>query len=110
MTASAATARTSSRFAVEPALLPWCGLDVLTGLCLLLKADFAWLVTFPKQWTLPLAAYVNAVTDAVVPVVQPAFRALSALLDAPMRGARLALAWLPWPAVMLGVAALALKS
>lgn len=110
MTAPAVTSPTSSRFAIEPALLPWCGLAVLTALCLLLKPDLPWLVNFPKEWMLPLAAYINAVTDAVVSVVQPAFRALSALLDAPMRGARLALAWLPWPAVMLAVAALALKS
>ncbi|RUX22929.1 ABC transporter permease subunit [Mesorhizobium sp. M2A.F.Ca.ET.037.01.1.1] len=32
------------------------------------------------------------------------------MLDAPMRGARLVLAWLPWPAVMLAIAVLALKS
>jgi len=108
--APAATLRSSPRFTVEPALLPWCGLAVLAALCLLLKADFPWLVTFPKEWTLPLAAYLNTVTDAVVAVVQPAFRALSALLDAPMRGVRVALAWLPWPAVMLATAALALKS
>ncbi|WP_192251108.1 ABC transporter permease [Mesorhizobium silamurunense] len=110
MTAPAATLRSSSRFAVDPALLPWCGLALLTALCLLLKTQFPWLVNFPKEWTPPLAAHLNAVTDAVVAVVQPAFRALSAMLDAPMRGARLALAWLPWPAVMLAVAALALKS
>lgn len=95
---------------MEPALLAWCALAGLTALCLLLKADFPWLVSFPKGWTLPLADYVNAVTNAVVAVVQPAFRALSALLDAPMRGARLVLGWLPWPAVILAVAALALKS
>jgi glycine betaine/proline transport system permease protein len=71
-TAPAATLRSSPRFALEPALLPWCGLAVLAALCLLLKTDFPWLVTFPKEWTLPLAAYLNAVTDAVVAVVQPA--------------------------------------
>lgn len=110
MTAPAATLRSSSRFAVDPALLPWCALAVLTALCLFLKTDFPWLVNFPKAWTLPLAAQVNAVTDAVVAVVQPAFRALSAMLDAPMRGARLVLAWLPWPALMIAVAALAVAS
>ncbi|MDX8482922.1 ABC transporter permease subunit [Mesorhizobium sp. VK24D] len=95
---------------MDPALLPWCALAVLTALCLLLRAELPWLVNFPKEWTLPLAVYVNAATDAIVAVVQPAFRALSAMLDAPMRGARLVLAWLPWPAVMLCVAALAMKS
>ncbi|MER9234557.1 ABC transporter permease subunit [Mesorhizobium sp. M0622] len=110
MTAPAASFRSSPRVTIEPALLPWCALIALTALCLVLKTDFPWLVTFPKEWTLPLAAGVNAVTDAVVTVVQPAFRALSAALEAPMRGARLVLVWLPWPAVMLAVAALALKS
>ncbi|UCI32265.1 ABC transporter permease [Mesorhizobium sp. B4-1-4] len=110
MTAPAATLRSSPRVVVEPALLPWCGLTVLAVLCLALKTDLPWLVTFPKEWTLPFAPAINLVTDAVVTVVQPAFRALSAVLDAPMRGARLVLVWLPWPAVMLAVAALALKS
>ncbi|RWM09576.1 MAG: ABC transporter permease subunit [Mesorhizobium sp.] len=110
MTAPVAPLRSSSRFAADPGLLPWCALAVLTALCLLLKAELPWLVNFPKEWTLPLAAYVNAATDAVVAIIQPAFRALSAMLDAPMRGARLALAWLPWPAAMLAVAVLALKS
>lgn len=110
MTAPVAPLRSSARFAADPGLLPWCALAVLTALCLLLKAELPWLVNFPKEWTLPLAAYVNAATDAVVAIIQPAFRALSAMLDAPMRGARLALAWLPWPAAMLAVAVLALKS
>ncbi|MBN9221854.1 MAG: ABC transporter permease subunit [Mesorhizobium sp.] len=110
MTAPAVSFRSAPRVAIEPGLLPWCVFMVLTALCLVLKTDFPWLVTFPKEWTLPLAPAINAVTDAVVTVVQPVFRALSAVLDAPMRGARTVLVWLPWPAVMLAVAALALKS
>ncbi|MGX5841772.1 ABC transporter permease [Mesorhizobium sp. ArgA1] len=110
MTAPATSFRSSSRVAIEPALLPWCAFILLTALCFILKTDFPWLVTFPKEWAVPFAPAINAVTDAVVTVVQPAFRALSAVLDAPMRGARLVLVWLPWPAVMLAVAALALKS
>jgi glycine betaine/proline transport system permease protein len=110
MTAPAVLFRSAPRIAIEPALLPWCAFVVLTALCLVLKTDFPWLVTFPKEWTLPLAPAINALTDAIVSVVQPAFRALSAVLDAPMRGARRVLVWLPWPAVMLAVAALALKS
>jgi glycine betaine/proline transport system permease protein len=110
MTAPAATFRSSPMLAMEPAVLPWCGFLVLTVLCLVLKTDFPWLVVFPKEWTVSLAAGANMITDAVVPVVQPAFRAVSALLEAPMRGARIALLWLPWPAVMLAVTALALKS
>ena len=110
MTAPTASFRASPKAVMEPALLPWCALIVLTMLCLALKTNFPWLVTFPKEWTLPLAVGVNTVTDAVATVVQPAFRALSAALEAPMRGARFVLVWLPWPAVMLAMAALALKS
>ena len=110
MTAPTASFRASPKAVMEPALLPWCALIVLTMLCLALKTNFPWLVTFPKEWTLPLAVGVNTVTDAVATVVKPAFRALSAALEAPMRGARFVLVWLPWPAVMLAMAALALKS
>ncbi|RVC70063.1 glycine/betaine ABC transporter permease, partial [Mesorhizobium sp. M00.F.Ca.ET.038.03.1.1] len=110
MTAPAAIAPSAQRFVIAPALVPWCALAVLTALCLILKTEFPWLVNFPKEWTLPLASYINAVTNVAVAVIQPGFRALSALLDAPMRGARLVLAWLPWPAVMLAIAVLALKS
>jgi len=88
---------------------PWCGALLFTALCLALKGPLPWLVAYPPDWTLPLATWVNVVTDAVVGVVQPFFRALSALLDTPMRTMRQALEWLPWPAVMLIVAALALK-
>jgi glycine betaine/proline transport system permease protein len=110
MTAAAEVLRPARRLAIEAGLLPWCVLIVFAALCFVLKADFPWLVTFPASWTLPLAARLNVVTDAVVPVIQPAFRAVSALLESPMRGVRLALEWLPWPTVMLAVSALALKS
>lgn len=95
---------------LEPGLLPWCGFILFSLLCLALKPHLPWLAAFPQDWTLPLAAGVNVVTDQVVGVVQPVFRAVSAMLEVPMRGVRLALEWLPWPAVMVAVAALALRS
>jgi glycine betaine/proline transport system permease protein len=67
MSAAAATAGTAPRVGVDPALLPWCGLLALTAACLALKAELPWLVTYPAQWTLPLAAAINTVADAVVP-------------------------------------------
>src|SRR5690554_1727759 len=88
----------------------WGALLAIAAACLALKTQFPWLVNFPADWTLPLAASINVVTDAVVPVVQPAFRAVSAVLDWPMRSMRQGLIWLPWPAVMLAVTALALKA
>lgn len=110
MTVASLTLRPSFRLAVAPSLRPWLGLFLLGALCLVLKERFPWLVTFPKEWTLPLAAGINVVTDAIVSVAQPAFRAASAVLDWPMRSLRQGLIWLPWPAVMLAAAALALKA
>jgi glycine betaine/proline transport system permease protein len=94
---------------VDAQLLLWCAVLFLAALCLALKPSIPWLGTYPADWTLPLAAAVNSVADAVVPIVRPVFRALSALLDVPMRAMRQALEWLPWPSVMLIVAALALR-
>ncbi|MGN6145235.1 MAG: ABC transporter permease [Mesorhizobium sp.] len=110
MTDTAAAIRPAWRGRVDPGLLAWSGVIAFALLCLALKTQLPWLVTFPKDWTLPIAAGINAVSDAVVPVLQPAFRAFSALLDWPMRTIRAGLVWLPWPAVMLAVAALAFKA
>lgn len=110
MTTAGLAFRPAARIGIPPGLLPWLALLVLTALCFWLKARFPWLVTFPNEWTLPLAASINLVSDAVVPVVQPAFRALSAMLDWPMRSMRAGLVWLPWPAVMLAVTALSVKA
>lgn len=98
------------RRAAEPAMLVWLGLLLLAVASLALRSIMPWLVTLPPGWTLPLADWINAVTDTVLPVLQPPFRALSALLDWPMRSLRAGLDWLPWPAVMLAVVALALRA
>jgi glycine betaine/proline transport system permease protein len=78
--------------------------------CLALMDDAPWLVAYPKSWEVPLASWLNWVADGVVPVLQPLFRAIAAVLDAPMRALRTALAWLPWPAVMMAVTALAFRA
>ncbi len=100
----------TSRAPKPTGLLAWCVLLLFTGCCFVLEARFPWLLSFPDTWELPLSASVNLVSDAVVPVIQPAFRAFSAMLDWPMRSLRQGLVWLPWPAVMLAVAALSLRA
>ncbi|MGN6305391.1 MAG: ABC transporter permease [Mesorhizobium sp.] len=110
MTDAAPAIRPARRDRVDPGLLAWSGAIAFALLCLALKTQLPWLVTFPKGWTLPIAAGINTVSDAIVPVLQPPFRAFSALLDWPMRAIRAGLVWLPWPAVMLAVAALAFKA
>jgi len=109
VTAAAEARPSSGRQGVEPAILAWCGAFLFTAACLLLKEQLPWVVTFPKEWTLPLAKGINAVADVTVPLAQPYFRAFAATLESPMRGIRLTLEWLPWPAVMLAITILALN-
>lgn len=93
--------------AVPGAAWPWLALLVLLAVCLAAQTAMPWLVTWPKDWLLPLADWINVVTDAVVSVVKPAFRAASAALSVPMSAVRDFLTWLPWPAAALCIMVLA---
>ena len=81
MTAAAAIPSARSG-RVDPGLLAWCGAIAFTVLCLALKARLPWLVTFPKDWVLPIASGVNAVSDAVVP---PSVFSITIALNVPTR-------------------------
>lgn len=107
---ASAIARPAGQHKLEPALLVWLAVFAVALLCLAVRGMFPWLIIFPEQWTLPIADSINAVSDTVVPVVRPVFRTLSALLNVPMRAMRSFLEWLPWPATILAVVALSLKS
>ncbi len=95
---------------IEPQLVQWIAVFILTALCLLLSHSLPWLITYPKAWVLPVAQWINAVTDVVLPVVKPFFRMISAGLDTPMRWIQSALQWLPWPIAMAMVTAIALRA
>ncbi|PSH55571.1 ABC transporter permease [Phyllobacterium sophorae] len=95
---------------VEPGLIAWGALVALTFACIALQRSAPWLVNFPTVWQVPIAAWINVVSDATVPVIQPLFRSISAFLDVPMRAMQGALAWLPWPIMMVIVSAVSLKS
>jgi len=110
MTAAVATDLSEQRARVAPEFAAWIVVVLLAMICLALKPQFPWLINFPAGWNLPIAAAINALSDAILPMLQPVSRAFSAALEAPMRGMRAALLWLPWPAVMAIAAALALKS
>jgi len=94
----------------HPALNQWVMLALLVSLGLALSPSLPWLTTYPKSWTIPVPQWINALSDAILPLVKPAFRALSAVLDWPMRAIQAALQWLPWPIAMLMVAATALRA
>ena len=97
----------AERLPLPRGALPWLAVLALLAACLLLEARLPWLVTWPQDWLLPLAEWINVVSDAVVAALRPGFRALSAALAVPLGGMRDLLAWLPWPALALMVVALA---
>jgi glycine betaine/proline transport system permease protein len=92
----------------EPAF--WmCGAVILfTGLCLVSKETYPWIVTYPGEWIMPVSKWINVFADFIVPLVQPLSRTVSALLVGPMRALQNALHWLPWPVVMFMVIAVSL--
>lgn len=94
----------------EPAFLVWSAILVLVLLAIVLKAELPWVFAFPRDWLLPVADRINVVVDALLPVLKPGFRAISAALDWPMRAVRDGLVWLPWPAVFLATGALAWRA
>jgi glycine betaine/proline transport system permease protein len=92
----------------DPLLWTTIGVLLFTAVCLASRGALPWVVVLPAEWTIPLAQYVNVFADWLVALVQPIFRASSALLTVPMRAVQNLLQWLPWPAVMLMVVGLAL--
>ncbi|HET6221593.1 MAG TPA: ABC transporter permease subunit [Dongiaceae bacterium] len=94
----------------EPGLILWLAALAFTATCLAFRVQLPWLSSYPADWILPVAGWINAATDWFVALFQPVFRATSAALDAPMRALQALLQWLPWPATMLIVGALALRA
>lgn len=73
----------------------------------LLQPHLSGLKTYPQAWTLPVTDWLNAGMDWFVGVFKPVFRALSAVMDYPLRWTSAFLGWLPWSvgtviAVMIG--------
>ena len=85
----------------------WILLFAVCVLAVLLKATAPWLTAFPANWQVPITTWVAALTAPVFAWMQPAGRALAAGLDIPLRLIRAILLWVPWPAFMLFLVALA---
>ena len=94
---------------VDSALGYWLIVLAFTTVCLLLRDDLPWIVAFPAEWVLPLSATINIAVDGAMEILQPPSRVVSILLEVPMRAVQRALQWLPWPAAMLVVCAIALR-
>ncbi len=88
----------------------WAGLFLLCLAAAALVPMLPWLAAYPADWTLPIADWINAALMPVFAWAQPVGRAFALALDAPLRALRAALEWLPWPALALMVAVLALRA
>jgi glycine betaine/proline transport system permease protein len=92
----------------EPTLWMCVAVILFTGLCLVSKDTYSWIVTYPSDWIIPVSKWINVFAEFVVTLVQPLSRTVSALLVGPMRALQNALHWLPWPVVMFMVIAVSL--
>ncbi len=80
--------------------LVWAGLLVFTLVCLALRDQAAWLVSYPTEWVIPITGFLDGLMDRFVERSSWFFNAVSAGLDWPMRGVRAVLHSLPWPVIL----------
>jgi glycine betaine/proline transport system permease protein len=98
------------RITIEPGLALWLGIGAVVALAFLLKADLPWIKDLPKDLVLPVNDWFNVAMEWFVATFKVVFRAASWTLEWPMVWLQGLLGWLPWPAVMVGVGAVALKA
>ena len=95
---------------LPPGSFSWLVLALFAAVVPLVSAPAPWLSSYPDSWVLPLIGWVNVATEAVVGVIKPLTRAISAGLEWPMIALRDLLQWLPWPVTVLGVALIAVHA
>ena len=88
----------------------WLGVFAITLVLLGLRSDAQWLIVWPKSWTAPLTPVLNGAMKWFIDSFGFFFRALSSLLEFPLHWVQEFLHWLPWPAVMVLVAAAAWRA
>ena len=85
----------------------WILLFVFCVLATLLKTTAPWLTAYPSSWQFPITTWVTTLTSPVFGWLQPAGRSMATGLDVPLRLIRATLLWVPWPAFMVFLTALA---
>jgi glycine betaine/proline transport system permease protein len=94
----------------NPGIAIWLAVVSFTILCLALRDVLPWLASYPSDWVVPIAQWVDDWSAVIVNVVRPVFRGISWLLKWPMVGVQIGLQWLPWPMTMLVVGVIALRA
>ena len=82
-------------------MTPWLAVLTITALSLFLRADYTWLVTFPANWLIPVADWINLGMDWFVATFKWFFRAFNWVLNWPLVWTQAFLQWLPWPATVV---------
>ncbi len=91
----------------DPALVSWIVVAVVAVVFFGLRDEVGWIKAYPKDWVIPFSDWMNDAMAWFVANFKWLFRAISWLLDWPMRGLGNLLHWLPWPATIAIVVALA---
>ncbi|MBT6509996.1 MAG: ABC transporter permease subunit, partial [Rhodospirillaceae bacterium] len=110
---------------LSPQLISWMVFGAFTVLCLVLRGDEKWLLTYPKEWFLPIEEILETGMDWFTLNFKPAFRLVSDIVEWPMAGGRVQfgdwqmnvfglqdlLVWMPWPVTiaLVGIIAYAAK-
>ena len=92
---------------VDSGMILWMVVGTFMALTFALRSQWPWLVTYPKQWTVPLADWINTGMDWFVETFRWLFQIVSGILVWPMGWIQDLLHWLPWPATLIGFAVLA---
>src|SRR5262249_25616295 len=95
---------------IDNGLVIWLAMFAFVAFCLAFAGSIPWIVAYPPVWSLPVASAINVATDWFTHLFAPLFRAITWMLDGPMRGLRAVLQWMPWPTTILFVAVLALSA
>ncbi len=95
---------------IEVGLILWLAVFAFVVACLAFAGALPWTTAYPPDWVLPVASWIDVAMDWFVHFFQPVFRAMTWLLNGPMRALQGVLQWMPWPATILLVGALALSA
>ena len=88
----------------------WPAIILLSVLCVLLMGRLDWIAKFPTVLQLPIDAWLNAFMKWLVANTEPFFKAITFVLNYPMRWMRSLLLWVPWSAFIAALVMVAYRA